>query len=162
MQAHIRWMIRRDLQAVVGIEKAVFEFPWCERDFVRVQRRRNVISMVIESSDHAVGFMIYELHKNHLRVLNFAVDPMFQRHGVGKTMVDRLASKLSYDRRNRIMLEVRETNVAAQLFFKACGFKAISVLRDFYDDSSEDAYLFQRRYVPTVDDVRKLECMRVY
>ena len=41
------------------------------------------------------------------------------------------------------MLEVRETNLAAQLFFRQRGFKAISVLRDFYDDTTEDAYLMQ-------------------
>lgn len=35
---------------------------------------------------------------------------------------------------------MRESNVAAQLFFRAQGFRAVSVLRDFYDDTSEDAY----------------------
>lgn len=155
-------MIRRDMPAVMEIENAVFEYPWCEEEFIRVRRQRNCIGMVIESSDHVVGFMIYELHKNRLHVLNFAVDPMFQRQGVGLAMVNKLATKLSYERRNRIMLEVRETNVAAQLFFKACGFKAISVLRDFYEDSAEDAYLFQRRHVPTVDEVRTAGFAKVY
>ncbi|MEM7316575.1 MAG: ribosomal-protein-alanine N-acetyltransferase RimI, partial [Planctomycetota bacterium] len=46
-------------------------------------------------------------------------------------------------RRNRIMLEVRETNLQAQLFFRSGGFKAVSVLRDFYEDTVEDAYMMQ-------------------
>ncbi|MEM6473569.1 MAG: ribosomal-protein-alanine N-acetyltransferase RimI, partial [Planctomycetota bacterium] len=64
-----------------------------------------------------------------------------------------LFSKLSHERRNRIMLEVRETNLEAQLFFKSLGFRAISVLRDFYDDTVEDAYLMQFRYRPSVTEI---------
>lgn len=92
-----------------------------------------------------MGFYVYELHKTRLHVLNFAVDPQHWRQGVGRQMVDKLKSKLHPDRRNKIMLEVRETNLAAQLFFRAQGFKAVSVFRDFYRDVTEDAYLFQYR-----------------
>jgi ribosomal-protein-alanine N-acetyltransferase len=41
------------------------------------------------------------------------------------------------------VLEVRETNLPAQLFFRSLGFRATSVLKDFYRDSTEDAYLMQ-------------------
>jgi ribosomal-protein-alanine N-acetyltransferase len=46
------------------------------------------------------------------------------------------------------VLEVRETNLAAQLFFRESGFRAVSLLRDFYEDTTEDAYLMQYRYRP--------------
>ena len=52
-------------------------------------------------------------------------------------------AKLTPDRRGRIMLEVRETNLPAQLFFRSLGFRATSVLKDFYQDSTEDAYMMQ-------------------
>jgi ribosomal-protein-alanine N-acetyltransferase len=48
------------------------------------------------------------------------------------------------------MLEIRETNLPAQLFFRDIGFRAISLLRDFYEDTTEDAYLMQYRYVQGV------------
>ena len=41
------------------------------------------------------------------------------------------------------MLEVRESNLAAQLFFKKMGFKAVLVLRSHYDDTDEDAYVMR-------------------
>jgi [ribosomal protein S18]-alanine N-acetyltransferase len=46
------------------------------------------------------------------------------------------------------VLEVRETNLAAQLFFRENDFRAVSVLRSFYADTPEDAYLMQYRYRP--------------
>lgn len=140
---HVRWMIRRDMPQVLAIEQESFEFPWAEEDFYRCLRQRNCIGMVAESGDQLLGFMIYELHRNQLHLLNFAVASSARRRGVGTQMIDKLINKLSNQRRNRIMLEVRETNLAAQLFFREQGFKAISVLRDFYDDTTEDAYLMQ-------------------
>lgn len=151
--AHIRWMIRRDMPDVLGIENDCFEFSWTEEDYIRCLRQRNCIGMVAECDDRVVGFMIYELHKNRLHILNFAVHSDYRRRGIGNTMMQKLLGKLSQERRNRIMLEVRETNLDAQLFFKNIGFKAISVLRDFYDDATEDAYLMQCRYQPTAEEL---------
>jgi ribosomal-protein-alanine N-acetyltransferase len=139
-------MIRRDMPEVLDIENRSFEFAWTEEDFIRCLRQRNCIGMVAELDERVVGFMIYELHKNRLHILNFAVSPEFRRRGVAKAMVKKLIGKLSPQRRNRILLEIRETNLDAQLFFREAGFRAISVLRDFYDDTTEDAYLMQYRY----------------
>ena len=147
LQPHIRWMIRIDMPEVQHIENVCFAFPWQDADFMRCLRQRNCIGMVaVNHHDRVMGFMIYELHKNRLHLLSMAVDPVFQRYGVGSAMIEKLIGKLSADRRNRMMLEVRETNIAALLFFKSHGFRAISVLRDFYEDSAEDAYLMQYRY----------------
>ena len=146
IRVHIRWMIRRDMPEVLVAEDASFEFPWLEDDFIRCLRQRNCIGMVAEYDERVVGFMIYELHKNRIHVLNFAVEPSFRRKGVGSQMLAKLVGKLSTQRRNRIMLEVRETNLDAQLFFRSNGFRAVSVLHSYYDDTPEDAYVMQYRY----------------
>jgi len=146
VRVHIRWMIRRDMPEVLAIEAASFEFPWLEEDFIRCLRQRNCIGMVAEHDDRVVGFMIYELNKNRIQVLNFATSPDYRRRGVGSQMVAKLIGKLSAQRRNRISLEVRETNLPAQLFFRHNGFRAVSVLRGFYEDTPEDAYLMQYRF----------------
>ena len=146
-QVHIRWMIRRDTPAVLNIEAASFENPWSEDELIRTLRHREVIGMVAELADEVVGVMIYELHKNRLHLIKFAVAPQARRQGIGSTMIEKLVSKLSHDRRNRIMLEVSESNLAALLFFKSQGFRAIKILRDYYEDTTEDAYLMQYRHV---------------
>ena len=148
VRVHIRWMIRRDMPEVLAVEATSFEFPWSEDDFIRCLRQRNCIGMVAEHEDRVVGFMIYELHKSRIHVLNFAVDEEYRRSGVGSQMIAKLSAKLSSQRRSRIILEVRETNLAAQLFFRENGFRAVSVLRSYYADTPEDAYLMQYRYRP--------------
>lgn len=146
----IRWMIRRDMDEVVDMEASVYEFPWSENDFINCLRQRNCIGMVYEKSNYVLGYMIYELHKSRLHVLNFTVHPGYQRRGIGSAMVKKLFGKISKERRNRIQLEVRETNLDAQLFFKSHGFEAINVLQDYYQDTTEDAYVMVRRWDPSL------------
>jgi len=138
---HVRWMIRRDMPEVLRIERESFEFPWSDEDFTRCLRQRNCIGMVAEYADSVVAFMIYELHRARLHMLNFAVLRSHRRLGIGTQMMEKLSAKLAPERRDRIVLEVRETNLPAQLFFRSLGFRAISVLKDFYQDTAEDAYL---------------------
>lgn len=140
LRTQIRWLIRRDMEEVLQIERSSFEFPWTEEEFLTCLRQRNCIGTVAEFDHQIVGFMIYELHQSMLRILNFSVAPNFRRKGVGQQMVQRLIDKLSQQRRREIVLEVRETNLSAQLFFADCGFRALSVLRNHYDDTLEDAY----------------------
>ena len=153
LRVHIRWMIRRDMPEVLDIEADGFEFPWSEEDFIRCLRQRNCIGMVAECEERVVGFMIYELHRTRLHVLNFAVAKAARRRGIGTQMVEKLGGKLAPQRRTRILLEVRETNLAAQLFFRRQGYRAVSVLQDFYEDTTEDAYLMQYRYKPVPQEI---------
>ena len=139
---YIRWMIRRDMAAVLRIESRSFEFPWTDDDFVAALRRRNCIGMVAEHENRIVGHMIYDLEPNRLRLLNIAVCPDHRRIDIGSHLMRKLISKLSLSGRDSLALEVRETNVAAQLFFRSLGFRAVSILRDYYDQSDEDAYAF--------------------
>ena len=145
VQSHrVIWMIRRHMPDMLAIERASFEFPWAEHDFIVELSHRNVIGMSAVAADdesRMLGFMIYELFRDRLVVRNFAVHPEHRRRGVGTAMVDKLASKLSPHRRDHIELHVRETNLAAQLFFRSRGFRAVSLVCGFYkQDSTEDAY----------------------
>jgi len=100
---------------VLEIETKSFEFPWEEDDFIQCLRRRDIIGMVAEYDDEVIGFFIYELHKNQLHVIDFAVRPDVVRSGIGRQMAQKLIGKLSQQHRNKITLEIRESNLAAQL-----------------------------------------------
>ena len=144
-RVHIRWMIRRDMPEVLQAEQLSFEYAWTEEDFLRCLRQRNCIGMVAEHGEKVVGFMIYELHKNKLHILNFAVHPSARRLGIGGQMVAKLVNKLSTHRRQKISLAVRERNLTAQVFFRGHEFKATRVLRNYYEDSGEDAFQMEYR-----------------
>jgi ribosomal-protein-alanine N-acetyltransferase len=63
--------------------------------------------------------------------------------GVGNQMVAKLVGKLSSHRRTRIILHVRESLLQAQLFYRVQGFRATEILREYFEDTGEDAYVLQ-------------------
>lgn len=140
-----RFMIRRDLSAVLEIEDASFEFPWGVNDFLGVLRARNGFGLVVEDRRQVIGYAAYETHRCRLQLLSFAVAHEHRRRGAGTMLLKRLTGRLSANRRNRITCEVRETNLPALQFLKSQGWKAYDVLRGFYRDSDEDAYAMRYR-----------------
>ncbi len=134
LSVSIRWMIRRDMPQVIDIEADSFEFPWTDVDFTRCFKQRNAIGMIAESDEQVIGYMVYELYKTRLHIINFAVKKDSRLLGVGRKMVDKLKSKLSSQLRTRITLEVSEQNLSGQLFFQHMGFWATKVLKNHYDN----------------------------
>lgn len=148
VKGHIRWAIRRDMPEMLEIDRRSFKHPWDEEEFLRCLRLRDHIGMVIEVGESVVGFMIYQLCKTRLHVVNFAVHPAWRRRSLGEQMAKRLVGKLQHHRRTRVALDIRETNLVGQLFFRACGFKATRVERAFFADSREDAFRMEYRLAP--------------
>lgn len=144
-QIHVRWMIRRDMPDVLEIEGRSFARPWGERELVRQLQRRQVIGMVAEWYGRVIGYMVYELSPRTIRLLAIAVHPDFHGSGVGRTLLAKMAGKLG-GKRLRVRLDVRETNLDAQRWLRACGWRATGVIRGHFDDPGEDAYAFEFRW----------------
>lgn len=147
VNVHIRWLIRCDMPCVLDIENKSFRYSWSEGDFMDVLRQRNCIGMVAEQSyagGCAVnGFVIYELCKSKLRILNFAVHPDHRRRGVGRAMIHRLKEKLSVQRRVQLCMMLSEDNDGGHLFLKAMGFRCVGIERGAYAPPiNRDGYRF--------------------
>jgi ribosomal-protein-alanine N-acetyltransferase len=137
------WGTKKTFPDILQIENDSWALPWCEEDFLRLLRQRNCISMVAisEATENIVGFMVYQLAKRHITLLNMAVTPARRRMGVGSQMIDRLWKKLSPHRRSRLIYEARESNLPAQLFLRSQGFRCNVVNRRSFADTGEDGYL---------------------
>lgn len=138
-----RWMLTKDLDAVAAIELKSSEFYMSREDLIKLLRRRSVVAMVAVDNELIVGFMIYELMNRRIQLLNIAVHNKHIRQGIGKQLIDRLKSKLSAKRRTKISTEVRESNLNTQLFLKQQEFRGTEVLRDYFPDTHEDAFVMQ-------------------
>lgn len=143
-QVHIRWMIRRDMPEVLDIEREVFSDPWPEDEFLACYRQRTCIGMVAENRDSVLGFMLYELFKTHINLLNFAVSPWWWRAGIGRQLCDKLKNKVEVSSSRRfVRVMIRETNVDALLFFKRMGFIASEIHQGRYTSTDDDGIVME-------------------
>lgn len=141
---YIRWMIRCDFPHVVAIDAHSVGGPWPEDEFARCLRQRNCIGMVAERADQILAFMIYQLWREHLTLLNFAVRPDVRNQGVGRLLLDKLKYKVCSHRRRHVIAAVREDNDAMHLFLRANGFKAYEVVCDD-DDATRYGFRWTAR-----------------
>jgi ribosomal-protein-alanine N-acetyltransferase len=138
-----RMMSTRDMDDVMRIEHQCFPIPWHLRDFNLTIKCRNTEGLVAVVHGEVVGYCVYQLFKKRLHIINFAVAPEFWRHGIGRVMAEKIVGKLHPDRRTHATAEVRETNLQAQLFWKAMGFRWVGTLKENYDYTDEDCYLME-------------------
>ena len=140
MQMYIRWMIWQDLPEVIALAKQTPEPIWTEQDLRSRLGQSNVIGIIAERNDSIVAFAVYEVHPTRLHITNLIVSDKARREGIGKTIIDKLKNKLEPYRKNRITLKVSESNLTAQQFLRAMGFRAVQIIRKPHDDRDEDVY----------------------
>lgn len=145
----VRWLIRKDMDEVLRIEAESFGVNrWSEEDFLLCLRQRNCIGVtIVRNYSEILGFMIYELHKQKLIIVNMAVQPASRRQGYGTIAIDRLKAKLSQQRRKSVQAHVTEDNLDAHLFFSACGFRCEKTERG---DNGRDRLVFAYRILEEV------------
>jgi len=140
-KTHIRWMIKRDMEQVMRIEASSFREPWTRADFERRMHNRHVIAKVIATDDNIVGYLVYELHRHYVQILNLAVDPYRRLQGIGRRLIDDQKTKIRQDTLRRCLwADVFGNNIPAQQFLNACGFACAEIWEDAwcYDDGTED------------------------
>lgn len=67
-------------------------------------------------------------------LLIVAVLPEYRHNGIGTTLLKRLVSGAKRRGAEKMLLEVRESNTAAQALYRSQGFEEISVRKKYYPD----------------------------
>lgn len=145
---HMRWFVEKDKPRVLEIERQSFDSPWDAKDLSGCLAEKNVICMVVEVEGRIIGFFIFACCKGHIDIYNLAVAPEYRRHGIGRMIVERLKTKLGQQGRHRLLVTISEWNLAAQIFYRSCGFRAVKVLHHAFETSDQDGYLFEFARTP--------------
>ncbi len=139
-------MSYRPLDAVRARDAASLEArlmgtdAWNERQFLGELGQRDRIWWAALDDGRLVGYAGALVADGELQVLKIAVDPSFQRRGIGR----RLFGLLAEDGRNlgcdRCYLEVRASNGTARAFYRGLGLAEAGARSRYYSDG-EDACL---------------------
>lgn len=133
---------QRDLPAAFQIEKRAHAFPWSEQTFSSNQGER-YLNYQLTIDGRMVAFAITQVVVDEATLFNIAVDPDFQRQGVGKALLEHLIDELEKRGVLTLWLEVRASNVAAIALYESLGFNEATIRRNYYPtaDGREDAII---------------------
>ena len=66
-------MTRKDIPEVLEIERQSFSIPWTENNFTDALKSSTCMGLVCRRGDCVGGFAVYELRKESIEIMNFAV-----------------------------------------------------------------------------------------
>lgn len=139
---NIRRMTLDDLAQVVAIDKASFSLSWPERSF-RFEISDNSASRawVAEEDRKVVGAIVAWLLVDEAHIATIATHPDFRRRGIASKLLSHALRMMMNEGALTSVLEVRESNLAAQEMYRKFGFEETGRRPRYYKDNSEDAIL---------------------
>jgi ribosomal-protein-alanine N-acetyltransferase len=145
---HYDELTRGDAARCAELENLLFggDDPWPESAFVREVAAGHNRYVAARVNDELVGYagiarlgrispFEYEIH-------TIGVDPDYQRHGIGRAMMDRLLAWTEPG--SAVFLEVRTDNEPAITLYRGLGFITVGVRKRYYRASGADAYTMRR------------------
>jgi ribosomal-protein-alanine N-acetyltransferase len=129
-----------DLSAAYAIELRSHAFPWSEKTFASNQGDR-YLNLRLDVDGTLAAFAVTQVVLDEATLFNIAVDPAWQRRGLGRQLLEHLIRELEARDVFTLWLEVRASNFAAIALYESLGFNEATVRRNYYPtkEGREDA-----------------------
>jgi ribosomal-protein-alanine N-acetyltransferase len=133
-------MKRRHVKAVAAIEKDIFPSPWSVSLYLSELTQTGTRTYLVARSDgDVVGYAGLMLAVGEGHVTTIGVGRQWQRRGIGRLLLLRLARNAVERGAEALTLEVRVSNTGAQALYHEFGFAPAGIRKNYYAEVHEDA-----------------------
>lgn len=154
----VREGLEKDLSPIRRIETQSFHKPW-RRETLRWTLLSDSIFVLVGEKQSVLGYAIFTPNRPRVNaftmsefpeesssghILNLAVSPDRRREGIATTLVDRVGRELESKGKDKIALEVRESNEAARNFYLQQGFEVTHTINGYYLNK-DNAYVMEKQ-----------------
>ncbi len=132
-----------DLEQVLALEKQCFSCPWSEKQFRLALDQKLFNIFGLRECGRLLAYLSLYHTGGEMEILNLAVIPERRRQGLGGRLLGLVVQIGRNMGIGHILLEVRESNVAARSLYAGFGFRQVGVRGRYYPDNGEDALLLR-------------------
>lgn len=143
MMIEITTMKGRHVEEVAALEQISFSEPWSEQAFWDTLDNEEYIYLVALFEDKVVGYAGCVISLDEGSVTNIAVHKNYRKIGIGEELMLQLRKQLALRAVKQIFLEVRESNVAARILYRKCGYEEMGLRKNFYRKPDEDGIVMR-------------------
>jgi ribosomal-protein-alanine N-acetyltransferase len=139
-----RRMTTGDLDAVLAIENHIYPHPWTRGNFGD-SLAADYHCLIMEVGGEIIGYSVAMIAADEAHLLNLSIAGGRQRRGLGRELLAHMLKLARSETAKRILLEVRQSNTAAQALYEDSGFSRIAVRREYYParHGREDAVVME-------------------
>lgn len=128
---------------IVEIEKSSFRNPYSPESIRLLTMWCPQLFLTAVSNDLVLGYVVASAQDMHGHIISLAVRPKCRRQGIGSDLLSSLLERLRSIGVEKVMLEVREDNLAAAALYEKLGFGRSGSISQYYEDGC-GAILFER------------------
>ena len=140
--SRLRPMSEDDLDDVMAIEQATYQFPWTRgifRDCLHV----GYSCWVYEEDRHIKAYAVMSIGAGEAHLLTIVVHPQSRGMGLGRMLVMHVLNMACTYGVDTVLLEVRPSNHAAIQLYSNLGFNEVGIRPNYYPapNGREDALI---------------------
>ena len=135
-----------DLPAIRALEQsAETAAHWSPRDYdtLFAPDSPKRLALVVEQADQLCAFVIAGCGPDDWEIENLVVDPKYRHQGIATQLIRQIVQRAQAVHATSVLLEVRESNLAARQLYTKAGFTEAGRRPGYYRDPSEDALLLK-------------------
>lgn len=134
-----------DLDKIVKLQNNL-EFKMLSENNLKEDLQNSVYSYFIACKEGTpAGFISFSNLVDTIDLDYIAVLKEYRKQKIGSKLFDKLLDFAKENNINKIMLEVRESNIVAIKFYETLGFKKIYERKNYYKDTNETAYIYEKK-----------------
>lgn len=104
-----------------------FDYPWSQKAFESLLVLPTTVGWIDEN-----GLLVCSQICDEMEILTICIDSAKRRQGYGLQWMNFLIQYAQKNGIKRIFLEVSTENISAKNLYQKCGFKAISIRKNYY------------------------------
>lgn len=133
-----------ELDSLVKIDEESFKSSWDKRIYFKMLNSRQYELFGVYQSNELSAFICVTDTTEVLEILRVAVASRFRKQGHAMELLKFLESN---SQRDKLFLEVRANNKAAISLYNKFGFEKITLRKNYYKDTNEDAVIMKKNII---------------
>lgn len=137
----VRPMEKADMTQVMAIENQSYSHPWSAGVFADCDRPPYERWLLEQEGEGVAGYAIILPQVDELHLLNLCIAPALRNRGLARLLLRHVITRAEAVGGDRVVLEVRQSNLAAQSLYRSEGFVEVGHRKGYYpgQDAREDA-----------------------
>ena len=130
-----------DIEKIAELEQQIFSDAWSVKGIGDTAKQSQAIITVAEEDGEIAGYCIIYFALDEAEIARIATNKNWRRRGVGRQLLDYTCQCCREKQIERMLLDVRESNMGARAFYENYGFEIDGIRKNFYDMPKEHAVL---------------------
>ena len=138
----IKELKKKDFDLCFELDTKTISF-WSKKQWNKEFDKKGIRVLGLSISGSLIGICVLQIIIDEGHINYFAVDYNFQREGYGSCLMKYLIKECERLEIKKLLLEVSETNFAAEGFYRKFNFLTVGIRRKYYKDGS-NAFLKEK------------------